>query len=105
MQELEPTWQRTLSIFWLIMWRSLLGGLAIGFVIGFVRRIIQLALGIPDLSEAVPILSAIAAGLWGFLVVQMALRKRYKGFRIALLPAVHSDDFGTAAPARIEPRS
>ena len=105
MQELDPTWRRTLSVWWLVMWRGLLGGTAIGFAIGFVVGAIRMALGIPQLSQAVPILGAITAGLWFLLVVRMALRKRYKGFRIALVPIAHSNDFGTASATQAEPRS
>ena len=40
MQELEVTWQRVARIWWLIVWRALLGGTllgaAIGFIIGFI---------------------------------------------------------------------
>ncbi|MBX9844307.1 MAG: hypothetical protein K2Z80_21115 [Xanthobacteraceae bacterium] len=105
MQELELTWQRTLSIWWLILWRSLLGSVAIGFVVGAAIGIFRLATGITQVPQLAPALGTIVGLVWSFFVVRMVLRKRYKGFRIALLPAAAPGDFANAASStRIEPR-
>ncbi|MDA0701911.1 MAG: hypothetical protein O3A96_01550 [Proteobacteria bacterium] len=94
MQELEATWKRVITIGWLIVWRGSLGGLAIGFAIGFVVGFIfGFIEGPPATSGRSPetvslIISALtvpAVLAWWLLVVLMALRKRYKGFRLALV--------------------
>jgi len=86
--ELEPTFDRTLSIWWLLIWRgticgALMGGM-LGVVIGAVWYALQLS------PENLQIVAKIAGGLvglvWGFVVLRMALRKSYSGFRIALVP-------------------
>ena len=88
--ELEPTFERTLSIWWLLIWRgticgALMGGM-LGVVIGAVWYALQLS------PENMQMVAKIAGGLvglaWGFAVLRMALRKNYSGFRIALVPVV-----------------
>jgi hypothetical protein len=88
--ELEPTFERTLSIWWLLIWRgticgALMGGM-LGVVIGAVWYALQLS------PENMQMVAKIAGGLvglvWGFVVLRMALRKNYSGFRIALVPVV-----------------
>ena len=88
--ELEPTFERTISIWWLLIWRgticgALMGGM-LGVVIGAVWYALQLS------PENMQMVAKIAGGLvglaWGFVVLRMALRKNYSGFRIALVPVV-----------------
>ena len=86
--ELEPTLQRTLSVWWLIAWRGTLCGALIGGALGGLIGIMWLALQWSP--ENMQIVARIVGGLvglaWGFLVLRMALRKKYDGFRIALVP-------------------
>jgi hypothetical protein len=88
--ELEVTWQRVARIWWLIVWRAMLGGLLIGvilgFIIGFIEGLIGLSLQTISISGAV---AGWLGGLpWGLVVVRMALRKRYNDFRLALAPNI-----------------
>jgi ABC-type nitrate/sulfonate/bicarbonate transport system permease component len=94
MLELETTWTRVISVGWLIIWRGTLGaflvGFAIGFLVGFVFGLIQGASGTAGASQEtirliITVLTVPAALAWWMLVVRMALRKRYKGFRLALV--------------------
>jgi hypothetical protein len=85
MQELEVTWGRVLSVFWLIFWRGMVGAVIIGAVIGFV---IGFAVGLSG-AQMNPLVSAIPSGIagvvWYLAVIRMALKKQYKDFRIVLL--------------------
>ena len=86
MQELELTWSRVMSVWWLIFWRGSIGALLVGGVIGFIIGFIFGVLRIPmdPLIPGIP--GGIGGLLWFVLVVRMALGKKYQGFRIALLP-------------------
>jgi len=77
--ELEPTFERTISVWWLLIWRgticgALMGGM-LGVVIGAVWYALQLS------PENMQMVAKIAGGLvglaWGFVVLRMALRKNY----------------------------
>jgi hypothetical protein len=88
MQELEPTWSRALRIWWLLLWRGILGAALIGAVAGFVVGFIGGLTGVP--TATITLVSGILGGLigigWAIVVVRMALRKRYGDFRIVLVP-------------------
>ena len=88
MQELEPTWPRVLSVWWLISWRGIVGavllGAAAGFVLGFVVALLQLPEQIITVGGGV--MGGIIGLVWVVVVIRMALRKKYGDFRIALLP-------------------
>jgi hypothetical protein len=88
MQELEITWPRILRIWWLMVWRGLIGGVVLGFIIGFVIGFIGAMLGFPE--KEIIIFNVILGLLWGFawamVVTRMALRKRYADFRLVLVP-------------------
>ena len=79
-QELDLTWSRVMSVWWLIFWRGSIGALLVGGVIGFIIGFIFGVLRIPGIP------GGIGGLLWFVLVVRMALGKKYQGFRIALLP-------------------
>jgi hypothetical protein len=87
MHELEITWSRVMSIWWLLMWRTLLGGALAGAILGFKIGFVGALLRYPP-GSTTP-LSAIVGGLaglcWGIVVIRMALKKNYSGFRIALV--------------------
>jgi hypothetical protein len=89
LQELEITWERVLSVWWLIVWRGVVGALSIGFVVGFILGAIMGAAGVPlETIQSVSSIVGLVIGLvWGIVVTWMALLKQYKGFRLALVPA------------------
>jgi hypothetical protein len=87
MQELEITWERTARLWWLLAWRGLLGGWILAVALAFLIGEIGAWLGI-DFSVAAAIATALSwlAGLaWALFVVKMAMQKKYKDFRIALV--------------------
>ena len=90
MQELEPTWKRTLSVWWLITWRGFVGFLLLGLAIAVL--VDSLATLIGGRSETLSVIGAIAVWvlsiIWGLVVVRMALKKHYRHFRVALISSV-----------------
>ena len=88
MNELEPTWSRTLAIWWLMMWRGVLGGLLLGGVAGFVVGFICGLARVPEETTGLvtSIQGAFIGLAWTVVVARMALRKRYGEFRLALIP-------------------
>jgi len=87
MQDVELGWDKVLRIAWLLTWRGLLGGLVIGFLLGYV---IDLSLGLilgQVLDRTVgAVMKLVVLLVWWPFVVRMALKKRYRDFRIALIP-------------------
>jgi hypothetical protein len=90
MQELEPSWQRVIAVWWLIFWRGTLGGVLLGAVVGFIEGFTGGMLGASP--QSITVVTSISGGVvglaWIILVVRMALRKHYGDFRIALVPNV-----------------
>jgi hypothetical protein len=88
MQELEPSWNRVIAVWWLIFWRGTLGGVLLGGVVGFIEGFIGGMLGASP--QSITLVTSISGGVVGFawfiMVVRMALRKHYGDFRIALVP-------------------
>jgi len=86
MEELAITWPRVMSVWWLIFWRGALGSFliaaAIGFIIGFSFGLLRT----PMNPLIAPITRAIIGWLWFIAVIRIALRKKYRAFRIVLLP-------------------
>jgi len=85
--ELEADWKNALSVWWLLFWRGrviFIGGASlVAFVIGSVgwffgmsQERIWIFSGVVDIAWSIP------AFIW---ITRSALRKRYKGFRIALI--------------------
>ncbi len=87
MGELEPSWGKTIAIWWLIAWRNVVGSLVIGVVIGAMFGVAAYFAGVPVAMMLLPIrvVAVVAAGIWTAVVIRMALRKKYRGFRIALV--------------------
>ncbi len=88
MQELEVTLGRLVRIYWLLIWRSVLGALLIGFALGFILGLVLGALGVPlaqikVISGAVGI---VGGAVWGLFCLKMTLQKKYREFRIVLVP-------------------
>ncbi len=89
MQELEMTLTRVIAIGWLIVWRLLIGGLAFGIAIYFLTGFISVLFSV---SEETTVTLWMVAGsavaiLWSLSVLRAALRKKYRGFRLALVAA------------------
>jgi hypothetical protein len=87
MQELEPTPARIASVWWLIAWRAMVGGWIIALVLGFLIGEAGARAGIDfePVAAFATIVAWLAALAWGFVVVRMALRKRYGEFRLVLI--------------------
>jgi hypothetical protein len=87
MQELEITWNRVMPVWWLIVWRGLLGGwilaVALAFLIGEAGG--RLGFDFATVAATATTLSWLAGLTWGLVVVRMALKKNYKEFRLALV--------------------
>jgi hypothetical protein len=87
MQDVEPGWERIFSVCWLLIWRGVLGGAAIGFVLGLiVNMVLGLGFGVVLGSTANLAMGAVTSLIWWPFVVRMALRKSYRAFRIVLVP-------------------
>jgi hypothetical protein len=91
MQELEINWGQVLRIWWLVMWRSLIFGILIGVVTGIVVGLFSYIIEIRGVAahDFSAISGFILGGLWQIYCIRSALRKKYRGFRIALV-ADHS---------------
>ena len=93
MQELEPTWKRALSVWWLILWRGIVGSVLLSIAIIALVDALAALIGIE--SKALNMIGALVVWLgsivWGVVVVRMALQKRYRDFRLALIgtPSSH----------------
>ena len=89
MEQLPVTLPRILSVWWLIIWRGLLGAIILGVLIGFVVGFIWAIAGLPP-GPLKPVTTAIGliVGISMHIVATgMALRKTYQGFRIILVRA------------------
>ena len=86
MQELDVTWDRVIGVWWLVMWRSVVGIWAIEMIAG----IIGYAMGrkAPDDITSLMVFGGLGAITIWPIVIRMALRTKYHGFRIALVPTV-----------------
>ncbi|MBX9844794.1 MAG: hypothetical protein K2Z80_23595 [Xanthobacteraceae bacterium] len=88
MPELEATWRRVISVWWLLFWRGMLGSILLGAVAGFIVGFGAGILKIPFDPIYTGVLGAIIGLAWILVVVRMALRKHYQDFRIVLAPRV-----------------
>ena len=88
MQELEPSLPRTISVWWLIIWRGVLGAAIIGSIAGFIIGIVGAIVSVsPTTMAATGGFIGLPIGIvWMIIVVRMALRKHYRDFRLALIP-------------------
>jgi hypothetical protein len=82
MQELELTWGRFGTVFWLCFWRMVVmcsvGGIATTYLL---HRMLMVMIGNPG----PPGIGAIVLILLSVLALRMTLLKKYRGFRIALI--------------------
>jgi ABC-type uncharacterized transport system permease subunit len=92
MQELQVSWARIFSVWWLLVWRTALGGLVLGFGVGFLIGLVGAFFGVP--GEASTVLAGVLGWVvslgWGVIVVRMSLKKQYREFRLAVVPRAAS---------------
>ena len=86
MRELDVTWDRVIGVWWLLMWRSALGVLVIELVAGIIGYITG-AEALDEHTGFIVFGGVAAVTIWP-IVIRMALRKKYQGFRIALISTV-----------------
>jgi hypothetical protein len=88
MPGLEVSLGRLLRIYWLFVWRSLLGSLVIGFVLGFIAGFVLGVFGAKttQIQTVGGALGVIGGAIWSFFCLRMALTKKYRDFRIVLVP-------------------
>lgn len=82
-QELDVTWGRVIGVWWLMMWRSAVAVWAIelvGGIIGYIAGFKAL-----DEHTGFIVFGGVAAVTIWPIVIRMALRKKYEGYRIALI--------------------
>jgi len=84
-QELEVKWNHALRIYWAWLWRSLLfsilfGGI-FGFGLGFIASMLNL-INIQPLFTLFGVIVGIVVSIW---MLRNILRKKFKGFHIALI--------------------
>jgi len=86
MREIEAGWNEVIRITWFLIWRAVLGGFVMGFVLGLIVNLAAgYAFGILMRSEVNLAVGLVVALLWWPVVVRMALKKRFQGFRLALI--------------------
>ncbi len=88
MEELKVTWEKALTVWWSVAWRivlfGFLAGLALGFAIGVFGAMLHLNRGfLSRLSILTSFLTSAVVGIWA---IKNSLTKRFKDFRIVLLP-------------------
>jgi hypothetical protein len=94
MQEAELTWGNVASVWWLFTWRLLallIAMAALSLLILLVLTVLVMAVSKPTMEEAMLLSHVRVLGLvlWfpaSLLAIRMALKKRYRRFRIALIP-------------------
>ena len=101
MQELEITWPRVLSVWWLFAWRGFIGAFLISLVVGFIIGLVgRLLLGYPQ--EQTALLAGLAGALvgiaWSLVVMRMALKNVYSEFRVMLVPNAQAVPVGARTP-------
>jgi len=90
-EEIEITWKRVARIWWLLLWRGILGWFVLGFVVSAIVIFVMELFGksYPDFGGAAVlvtvIFSSVLGALWALLVTRWALKKRYSGFRLVLV--------------------
>jgi hypothetical protein len=86
MREIQPGWNEIVRITWLLLWRAAAGGFVMSFLLGLIVNSAALftvgAILGTGTNLAIGILVAL---LWWPQVVRMALKKRFQGFRLALI--------------------
>ena len=97
MREEKLTFDHVAKVWWLFIWRSIVIGVIAGLLVGGIAGGIAVGLmGQGDQAAHVGGLAGRVAGLviWfpmTFWILRMALRNKYKGFRLAVIPTDPGD--------------
>ena len=90
MNEAELTWNRSMRVWWLIVWRFMVGGAVLGAIVGVVLDLVIAQFQIPVGNVGSRIITGIfglfISVVWSAYVVRMALKKHYSDFRFVLAP-------------------
>lgn len=92
MTEITVEWNRVTKVWWFLAWRTLslsvIAGLFTGFILGFFGSI----MGLPYETTMLFCQAAgyIVGNIVFFLMVKSVFKKRFKGFRLAM---VSTDEF------------
>lgn len=79
-QEMEITWRRALSVWWVLVWRTAAMAAVVGIVVSMGWSIFATP------NDYTPALAAAIAMPLGLVAVRMALAKPYRGFRLVAVP-------------------
>jgi len=71
--------QKLLSVWWLMAWRGTVGGAVFGFLAGVIVGFLGTG---PNGGTTAGLVVGLA---WNLAVIQMALDKKYRGFRLAMI--------------------
>ena len=85
MEEIEITFGRVARIWWAWSWRTGLFSILIGSVIGFVIGFISAMFRFKQAGGLILLLSGVAGVLLSIWMMTKILKKKYPGFRIALI--------------------
>jgi hypothetical protein len=83
----EINLSRAIRIYWCWLWRSLLGAILFALIIGFLVGFVGSLSGIPRglVRPMAGPLGGLIGLIWTIFCLRMALRKKYKGFRLAVV--------------------
>jgi hypothetical protein len=87
MQELQITWPRIISVWWLIVWRISIGSMIISVVINTFIYSIDAMLHLSTTSHIFisVIISLPIQAAWSIIVVRMAMKRKYGKFSLMLM--------------------
>ncbi|MGD0143040.1 MAG: hypothetical protein ABSC92_07765 [Rhizomicrobium sp.] len=86
MQEVEVTGSRLLSVWWLVVWRGFVGGAVLGSIAGAIAGFVVAVIGHREWGIVAGAIAGYVLSIpWSVVVLRMALKKHYRGFRIALV--------------------
>jgi hypothetical protein len=87
METVELTWGNVLKIWWAWTWRTVLGGMAIGFFVGLLAGIIAIALGYDaaDVTAPIAVVNFLIGMGWSVYCFRWVLSLPYANFRVALI--------------------
>jgi hypothetical protein len=88
MREIEPGWNEIARITWLLLWRAIVGGFVMSFLLGLIVNSIAIfAFGAMVGTQVNLAIGGVVALAWWPQIVRMALKKHFRGFRLALIAA------------------
>jgi hypothetical protein len=86
MVELAVTWERIAGVWWLVLWRIGVGYVVIALLVfGAAYAGSKMGMDLRTAAIAGELLGYILTGTWALAVARMALTKKYRDFRIALV--------------------